>query len=85
MYGTCLFACGRCPNMVNLCRDELQAKLETLDHKLSTARLDQESAKTCCTDLEERLSAEQFIIKQLQDRYDQQLLQRCLTSCSTPF
>ena len=63
-----------------LCRDELQAKVKMLDHKLDTARTEQEAATKSCKVLEERLAREQSSIKQLQEQYDQAVQQRYISS-----
>ena len=59
------------------CRDELHGKIKLLDCELNTAKTEQETAKTCCQELEEKLAAEQSSIKHLQEQHDCEVQQRC--------
>ena len=64
------------------CRDELQGKVKLLDCELNTTKTEQETAKTCCQELEEKLAAEQSSIKHLQEQHDCEVQQRCRSSVS---
>ena len=59
------------------CREELQAKLKLLRRELDTAKAEQETAKTSCQELEDKLAAEQSSIKQLQEPHGCEIKQRC--------
>lgn len=68
------------PTSWSWCRDNLQAKLKLLDRQLDTAKAEQETAKTCCQELEEELAAEQYSTKHLQEQHDCEVQQRCRSS-----
>lgn len=64
------------------CRDELQASLKLLDQECNTAKAKQETANTCCQELEDKVAAEQSRIKHLQEQHDCEIQQRCSSSVS---